>query len=264
MIKRIVSIAVAIGVIGIAATTASAQSTVEAIKKRGELIVGVRYDMPPFGYIADGGSIQGVDITISNEIARRLGVKLKTVQVTAQTRIPMIQSGNIDLLAAGLANTKEREKVIDFSETYFDSGSLFLVRSDSKATSYRDFAGRTIATVQGTPYLPLLVDTGLKFDTVTFQEYPQAMLAVANGKADALMADDATLATIVGKARDLKIIGNLTDFPRWHIAIGVQKGNKELLGVVNATLAEMWKKGELQEAVRKQNLKYDPSFEIRP
>src|SRR5262245_16893593 len=99
-----------------------AQSTLETVQKRGTLIAGVRFDMPPYGYIGDNGSNTGMDIVIVETIAKKLGVKLELKQVTAQTRIPMLQNGTVDVLAAGIAHTIEREKVIDFTVTYFESG----------------------------------------------------------------------------------------------------------------------------------------------
>ncbi len=68
------------------------ESTLDVVKKRGTLDAGVRYDMPPYGYIGDGGSVTGIDIEIVNAIAKKLGVKVDLKQVTAQTRIPMLTS----------------------------------------------------------------------------------------------------------------------------------------------------------------------------
>jgi ABC-type amino acid transport substrate-binding protein len=65
------------------------ESTLDIVKKRGELIAGVRYDMPPYGYVGDGGSVTGIDIEIVNAVAKKLGVKvqLKQVPPTSPSRI---------------------------------------------------------------------------------------------------------------------------------------------------------------------------------
>jgi ABC-type amino acid transport substrate-binding protein len=80
----------------LAIPAASLAGTLDEVKKRGELIVGVRYDMPPFGTIDQQGGVQGIDVEIAKHIADRLGVKVKFQQVTAQTRIPMLIDGNVD------------------------------------------------------------------------------------------------------------------------------------------------------------------------
>jgi hypothetical protein len=62
----------------------------------------------------------------------------------------------VDLVAAGLAKSEERAKVVDFSSIYIESGTLFLVPKDSSIQSWRDLKGKTVATVQGTVYLARL------------------------------------------------------------------------------------------------------------
>ena len=91
-------------------SAALAESTLDIVKKRGELEVGVRYDMPPYGYIGDNGSVSGLDIVIVNTIAQKLGVKLHLTQVTAQTRIQCYK-WQCDLVAAGVAGADERSKL---------------------------------------------------------------------------------------------------------------------------------------------------------
>jgi polar amino acid transport system substrate-binding protein len=244
--------------------TAWAQSTLDTVQKRGTLVAGVRFDMPPFGYIGDSGATTGIDIAIMETAAKKLGVKLELKQVTAQTRIPMLQNGTVDVLAAGLAHTIEREKAIDFTVTYFESGTLFLVKEDSPIKSYKDLAGKTVATIQGTPYITGLqkkLGTGT-FQVVTLQEYPQAVLSVANGKVDALMADDTTLLGLIKQTKGLKMVGNVRDFPRWHLALGVRHNDSKWRNFLNEVLAEMWEAKQLQEVVTKMGLHYEPAFEI--
>src|SRR5687768_16879203 len=88
---------------------ASAQSTLDAVKARGTLIAGVRFDTPPYGSLDATGKSVGIDIDIANEVAKRLGVRLQLLQVTGQTRIPQLNAGKVDLLLAALARTPERE-----------------------------------------------------------------------------------------------------------------------------------------------------------
>ena len=244
------------------ASPAIAESTLDIVKKRGELIAGVRYDMPPYGYVGDNGKVSGLDIVIVDTIAQKLGVTVQLTQVTAQTRIPMLQNGNVDVVAAGIAHTLEREQAVDFTVTYFESGTLFLVKKDSPIGSYRDLANKTIATIQGTPYIGGLLKKEPNVKVLTLQEYPQAVLAVSDGKADALMADDTTLLGLIKQNQGLKIVGNIRDFPRWHVALAVRQDDSKWRNFLNSVLAEMWEKGTLQETVAKSNLKYDPCFDV--
>jgi len=83
-LRVVLAIAVSFFAVHASIPTAVAQeSTLDVVKKRGELIAGVRYDMPPYGYVGDGGSVTGIDIEIVNAIAKKLGVKVQLKQVTA-------------------------------------------------------------------------------------------------------------------------------------------------------------------------------------
>src|SRR5437763_6634187 len=84
----------------IACSSAIASSTFEEVKARGKMIAGVRYDSPPFGSLDSNGKVVGFDIDLINDIAKRLGVGIELVQVTAKTRIPTLESGKIDIIAA--------------------------------------------------------------------------------------------------------------------------------------------------------------------
>jgi polar amino acid transport system substrate-binding protein len=238
------------------------ESTLDVVKKRGALVAGVRYDMPPYGYVGDGGSVTGIDIEIVNAIAKKLGVKVELKQVTAQTRIPMLTSGNIDLIAAGIGHTLEREQAVDFTVTYFENVTQFAVKSDSPIKSYRDLAGKTVASLQGTPHFAGLKAKESTAKPLTLQEYPQAILAVMDGKADAFMGDDATLLLITKQNKNVKVVGDPHDFPRWRVALAIRPNDSKWRNFLNTVLSEMWRDGALQKAALAQGYKYDPRFEI--
>lgn len=240
----------------------SAESTLDVVKKRGVLIAGVRYDMPPYGFVEKEGSVVGIDIDIVKYIAEKLGVKLELKQVTAKTRIPMLVNGTVDILAAGIAHTIEREQAIDFSVTYLQTGTLFMVRKGSGITSYRDLAGKTVATIQGTPYADGLLRKEPRVKFLTFQEYSQAVLAVEQGKADALMADDSTLINLVKGRTGLENVGDIHDFPRWFVALGVRQNDSKWRNFVNLMFQEMWEKGIWKRIVSEHGWEPDPKFEI--
>jgi polar amino acid transport system substrate-binding protein len=262
-LRVVLAIAVSFFAVHASIPTAVAQeSTLDVVKKRGELIAGVRYDMPPYGYVGDGGSVTGIDIEIVNAIAKKLGVKVQLKQVTAQTRIPMLTSGNIDLIAAGIGHTLEREQAVDFSVTYFENVTQFLVKNDSNIKSYRDLAGKTVASLQGTPHFAGLRAKEPSAKALTLQEYPQAVLAVMDGKADAFMGDDATLLLMTKQTKGVKVVGDPHDFPRWRVALAIRPNDSRWRNFLNSVLSEMWKDGALQKAATAQGYKYDPRFEI--
>ena len=244
-------------------STTALAGTLEDVKKRGELIVGVRYDMPPFGTVDPQGNLQGIDVELAKQIANKLGVKVKYQQVTAQTRIPMLLNGNVDLIAAGLAKTEEREKVVQYSSVYIETGTVFLVLKDSPIKSWQDVKGKTVATIQGSSYLGLLRQKTTDFNSLVFQEYPQAILAVEQGRADTLMVEDATAVNLIkGREDKFKLVGRPRDFEAYEIGLGMRKNDQEWVKYVNSVLADLWKSGEIKRIVAPYGLRYDPDFKI--
>jgi polar amino acid transport system substrate-binding protein len=242
----------------------SIAGTLEDVKKRGELIVGVRYDMPPFGTVDQQGSLRGIDIELAKQIASKIGVGIKFQQVTAQTRIPMLINGNVDLIAAGMAKTEERAKVVQFSSIYIETGTVFLVLKDSPIKSWQDVKGKIVATVQGSSYLGLLRQKTTDFQSLTFQEYPQAILAVEQGRADTLMVEDATAVNLIkGREDKFKLVGRPRDFEAYEVGLGMRKNDEQWVKYVNQTMADLWKSGELKRIVAAYGLAYDPDFKIQ-
>src|SRR4051812_29493196 len=87
---------------------AQQKSTLDIVKERGTLIAGVRNSIPLFGFTDEAGKIVGFDIDLVTEIAHSLGVKLELAPVSGATRIPLLQQGRVDLVAAALGHYRSR------------------------------------------------------------------------------------------------------------------------------------------------------------
>lgn len=97
---------------------AFAADTLEAVKKKGVLVAGVKDSTPGFGFIDEKTrEIVGYDVDFVKAIANKLGVKLELKPVTSSTRMPQLTEGNIDIIAATMTITPERAQQIDFSYT---------------------------------------------------------------------------------------------------------------------------------------------------
>ena len=91
------------------------------------LKLGTNAAFPPFEYV-EGKNIVGFDITMGQKIAKDAGMKLEVVDMAFDSLIPALQSGTIDFIAAGMSVNEERKKNVDFSETYFESEQVIIVR----------------------------------------------------------------------------------------------------------------------------------------
>jgi polar amino acid transport system substrate-binding protein len=182
-------------------------STLDIVKQRGTLVAGVKSDYPPFGYIDERGQLVGFDIEIVNYIAKKLGVGVELRPVTSANRIPMLHSGTVDLLAASLTITRERVQAIDFTVPYIVIGSKFLVKKGSGIKGYADLAGKTAAYTQGTPWGDKLIKEQPAAKALVFQDKPQAVQAVIQGKAAGYIDDAAPLLLFAKQHPELEAVG---------------------------------------------------------
>ena len=126
--------------------------TLQDVKVRGKLIVGVKTDYPPLGFLDKKGIHKGFDIDIAKALSKEIFGNEEAIQfvpVTSENRIAFLTSGKVDVIVATLTITEERKRDVDFSIPYFITAQMILVRADSKITKYQDLAGKKVATIRG-------------------------------------------------------------------------------------------------------------------
>ena len=99
----------------------------EALSGSKKLKLGTNAAFPPFEYV-EGTAIVGFDITMGQKIAKKAGTTLEVVDMAFDSLIPALQAGTIDFIAAGMSVTEERKKNVDFSDAYFASEQVIIVR----------------------------------------------------------------------------------------------------------------------------------------
>jgi polar amino acid transport system substrate-binding protein len=229
---------------------ANAQAdSLSKIKERGTLKAGVKLDTPPFGFLDEKNEPTGFDLDIVRKIAEKLGVKVEFVKVTSPTRVPLLVSGNVDLVAASMTHTRERDKTIDFSITYYTGGQSLMVPTDSKVTGLKDLDGKEVAVQQGTTLEKNIVAAAPKAKVTAFKDYNSAWLALAQGRVDALTGSLNILQGFQKNNPKFKIVGDM--FSVEPFGIGVRKGDSDLRDAINATLRDLWASGEYTALYRK-------------
>lgn len=106
-------------------------SALEDIRERGELRVGVLYNALPLAGLSDNGTVRGYEADLVRNIAERWGVDVTFTQVTRQTRLAMLYSGEVDMLAAAMPHRRELEQYVEFTNSTFLGGYAVLVRADT-------------------------------------------------------------------------------------------------------------------------------------
>ena len=222
----------------------AAASTLGEVMERGEVVAGVRFDSPPYGSVDADGQNVGFDIDLAREIAQRLGVDIAFAQVTGKTRIPMLESGKIDMLVAATTHTRSRDDVIDFTISYFTDGQKILVRKGSGIGGVDDIGTSTVATVQGTTVEQRIRDLAPEARVLVYQEWPQAFLAARQGLADAVTSSVLILGQFANQDPDFEIVGGFLSVE--PIAIGVRENDSDWRDALNAALQDMARDGTFQ------------------
>ncbi len=228
-------------------TRAADDNSVDAIKKRGTIKIGVKYDAPPFGSLSpQTNQVTGFDVDIARAIAKHVlgsSDKVELVQVKSDNRIPLVQNGDIDAFVATATITPARMKTIDFSNVYYRAGQSLLVKRGSPVKGYRDLDGKSVCSVQGSTPEQTIRRLVPKATVVTFETYPECLTALRGGRVDAVTTDNVILGGYEAQdPANLELVGGLFTFEPY--GIGIRKGNASLVKAINDTLADLKKSGE--------------------
>lgn len=218
----------------------AAAGTLDEIKQRGELVVGVKTDFPPFGSVDSSGKNLGFDVDLAHAFAEALfgdENAVEFVSVTSGNRIPFLQSEKIDIIMASMTITDERAEVVDFSEPYFLSGSLILAPKDSAIQSVEDLNDKTVAVIQGSVQDTLVEELAPDAERVKFGKVSEAVLALKTGRADAYVHDDIVILTLAEDNPDLKPVGQ--PFRPLPYGVAVRKGDDEFSAWMDQQFAKM-------------------------
>jgi polar amino acid transport system substrate-binding protein len=238
----------------------AAESLLDKVKQKGEMIVGVKYDFPPMGFInKDTGQPDGFEVDLANEIAKELGVKAKFIQALSKTRIPLIVNGNVDLIIATMTHKRDREQAIDFSIHYLVTGQRPITRKDTGITHVSQLAGKRVGAVQGGNAGPNLLKVQPKAEIVSFQEHTETLLALKQKKVDALVTDDVLIQWMAKNNPDLTIVGKLYTVEPY--GMGVRQNDSKWRNAINQAFLEVWDSRRYHEIYHKW-FGQAPEFEI--
>jgi polar amino acid transport system substrate-binding protein len=228
---------------------ATAGSRLDRILERRRLIALVQIAFEPFSFYGEDGRRTGFEIDFLREFARRWLDDPNAVTylpVPTDARIPTLQRGRADLIAAALTRTPERAELVDFSLTYFEDGQRLLVPDASDIASVCDLRGRKVAAIGGATSLDTIraaaADCGFELgdDLVTFRRHADAVQALLAGEVDAFTSDGVALRNFA-EGQPLKVVGE--PFSQEPYAFAVPKGDERLRQLIDQTLRDMEQDG---------------------
>ena len=226
---------VALGAIACSASSWAQQS----LKAAGQ-------DLPPW-VVHDKGSnaLSGISVDLMNAIARDAGLQVQYQVMVIADLIPAVSSGNIDVIATNLSITPERRQQVDFSNPFAYGLPEVVVALASDTTAYRtlaDLKGLPVGTSKGSIQLALLQKTGGFSEIQVFDTDKDAWAAVASGAVKAAVTAGTTTmyAAKQGQLTGVRIVSSYqSPSTRPQVGIAVKKGNNELLGKINNSLARL-------------------------
>lgn len=224
------------------------------IKERGRLIVGVKYDSKPFGYVDEKGKLKGYDIELAHLIAKQLLGNEKKVsfkQVNHHNRISKLNSGEVDMLIATMTVTPQRNNVVKFSVPYYTTGQALLVRKTSPIRSIGELNDKKVITILNTTAEKNLRYFAPEAIVQGYRTYEDGFSALKNKQADAMTADEAFLVGFVIDNPAYKILPQR--YTNEYYAIAFRKGpeSDNLKNDVDTVLLSFRKDGTLNQLKHK-------------
>jgi glutamate transport system substrate-binding protein len=214
----------------------AADTTLGKIQARGEMTIGVKFDVPPFGVKnPQSGEVEGFDIEMGKAVAAKLGVKPKFIEAISDNRIPFLEDGTADLILSTMTINEERVGQISFSDPYFIARGRVLVPADSTIAGVADLAGKNVCTALGSTYEANLSKQAPDAKLKLVDSYSECLELVQNGAVDAVSTDDVILTGMIIQDDTLKLVGDqLTQEP---YGAGIKKDDAQMVDFVNGVFA---------------------------
>jgi len=187
-------------------------------------------------------------------VERKLGkpIKVEKKESTPATRIPLLATGAVDLIAGTMTDTRPRRESVDFSLTFFVTGAQFLVKKGSPIRGIQDIAGKRIAAQQGSTNARIIRERVPGAQLREFPDQPAAFQALTQGQVDAYTNDGIQLAGLKAKAptpADWVIVGDFYSYEPYGMAL--RKNDSDFRQVVNVGLMEAIESGKYAELYEK-------------
>lgn len=229
-------------------------------KDEGYIIVATSATFPPFTYIdEDSGTIVGFEIEIAKEIAHDMGKTLKVQGMDFTKMIPALQSGEIDMIISSMTITDERKLIIDFSNSYYETPQIIIVRKDDSSFenvySIKQIGSDTkIASMLGTTGVTIaknIVDSSSVWELSSWDVMVGELLSE---NIDAVIIDVGSVQKYLSHYDNISVLP--VNLETEHYGIAVKKGDKKLLDLINATLSRLLNSGQYARLVEQHITSY--------
>lgn len=225
-------------------TTETKKTALDKIKAAGVITMGNSPDYPPFETIDDKGNIVGFDIDVANEVAKELGVKLEVKQMSFDTIITAVQSGQVDFGMSGFSVTPERKEKVEMSAPYLIGGQVIVTTADSGIKSAADLNGQKVAVGIGST-CEKAAQTIKGAKVVSLDDFNVGFVMLKNKSVKAVVADITVAKNYAAKDSTYVIVDKPLTYE--ETAAITKKGNTELMKAINDAISKLDKEGKIKE-----------------
>lgn len=240
MMKKLGTIVLA-GVLSVGMLVGCSSSTAKDSDKK-TIKMGTNAAFPPFEYY-DQNKITGFDVELAGMIAEKLGVELIVEDMEFNTLLGAVNQNMVDFIAAGMTVDEERAKQVDFTQGYFNSKQMIIVKADNtQINGADDLSGKKVGVQLGTTSDKFLTMNVPDAKNIQFDKAALAVADLKNGTVDAVIVDAEPAKELTKGQDDLKVLD--VPFVEEEYAIAVKKGNTELLEQINKAIDEIKANGD--------------------
>lgn len=249
------SLCLGLAACGKKADAANSESQIDKIKKAGKLVVGTSADYPPYEFHATRNGedkIVGFEMSIANEVAKDLGVKLEINDMDFDGVLNAIPAGKVDMGIASINPTDERRKNMDFSDIYFKAPQTVIIREadKDKYTTVESLYGKEIGAQKGTIQYQIAESqiTGAKLKGLG--KVTDLVLALQSGKVEGIVVESVVAEAYVKNNEGLAVVPfELQDLSDGGCAVAIKKGNSDLTEQVNKTIKRLVDDGSINKFI---------------
>jgi glutamate/aspartate transport system substrate-binding protein len=236
--------------------------TIKKIKDSKTVILGHRESSIPFSYVNKVGEPIGYSIDLCNAVVDEVSKELEGVEiavkykkVTAETRIPAVQSGEVNLECGSTTANFERKKEVAFSPIFFVAGTKLLVPRSSGISSYRDLRDKTVVVTAGTTneaaVRAISDKQHINIRVIVGKDHAESFAMLKEGKADAFATDD-MLYGLVATARlgdQYHVVGEYLSYDPYGLMY--RKDDPDFAAIVDRTFGRLAQSRELMQLYNK-------------
>lgn len=256
--KKIISSLLAVGILLTAVLSGCGNSSGDSIFDKKVVKIGCKNDVPNFGLMnIDTREFEGFEIDVAREICKRVygeDVEIKFQAVTAKTRGPLLETGELDMVAATFTITEDRKETYNFTQPYYTDHVKLMVQKSAGIEDFVGMDGKTIGVSQSATTKQSLQkaadEIGISLNFSEFSSYPEIKAALDSGRVDCFSVDGSILS---GYLNDTLML--LPDeFSPQEYGIAIAKRNTNLAQKADEAIAEMKESGELDKLMDKWGL----------